>query len=80
VSGLRAKLLAINHLLVGDRGVFDSGQKVPDVLLEIATRLLLNIKSHDTVFVRGGRSFMYTFITDIWSKSFIKSQNCTFDR
>jgi len=30
--------------------VSDSGQKVPKVLLEIATRVLLNIKSHDKVF------------------------------
>ena len=30
--------------------MFDSGQKVPKVLLEIATRVLLNIKSHDKVF------------------------------
>jgi len=42
--------------------VFDSGRKVPKVSLEIATRVLLNIKSHDKVFILGGRSFMYTFI------------------
>lgn len=42
--------------------MFDGGQKVPKIVLEIATRVLLNIKSHDKVFVLGRRSVMYTFI------------------
>jgi hypothetical protein len=42
--------------------VFDSGQKVPKGVLEIATRALLNVKSNHKVFILGGRSFIYKFI------------------